>query len=153
MPSYTLTINKKKRVVTADPDTPLMWVLRDILELTGTKFGCGQGYCGACTIHYRGNAVRSCTLTVAAAQEGEIITIEGLSDKANHPVQEAWKKMDVPQCGYCQPGQIMTAAALLTRNENPTDEEINDAMAGNMCRCGTYVRIRQAIKLAAGKVI
>lgn len=149
MPSYTLTINNEKMVVTTEGETPLMWVLRDLLGLTGTKFGCGKGYCGACTIHYKGNAVRSCTLPVAAALDGEIITIEGLSDNANHPVQQAWKALDVPQCGYCQSGQIMSAAALLAKTGNPSDEDIIAAMAGNICRCGTYLRIQKAIKLAS----
>ena len=148
MPDYKLSINNKLTEISTDPGTPLMWVLRDLLGLTGTKYGCGKGYCGACTVHYKGNAVRSCTLTVDSVQEGDIITIEGLSQNADHPVQKAWIAKDVPQCGYCQSGQIMAAAALLAVNKNPTDEEIHNAMAGNICRCGTYTRIRQAIKLA-----
>lgn len=152
MPSYTLNINNDKKVISADPDTPLLWVLRDILDLTGTKFGCGIGTCGACVVHYKGNPVRSCTLPIAAALEGNITTIEGISEKNDHPLQEAWMELDVPQCGYCQSGQIMSAFALLSKNTNPTEEDINRAMAGNICRCGTYVRISKAIQLAAIKL-
>ncbi|HMB63690.1 MAG TPA: (2Fe-2S)-binding protein [Eudoraea sp.] len=152
MPSYALTINNEIKVVSSDPDTPLLWILRDILELTGTKFGCGKALCGACTIHFSGSAVRSCTFPVASALHGNITTIEGLSEKGNHPVQQAWVDMDVPQCGYCQSGQIMTAAALLSKKPNPSDADIDSAMAGNICRCGTYMRMRKAIKLAVSNL-
>ncbi|WP_430966582.1 (2Fe-2S)-binding protein [Spongiimicrobium sp. 2-473A-2-J] len=152
MPSYTLRINNVKKTVSTDPDTPLLWVLRDLLDLTGTKFGCGKGLCGACTVQYKGNPVRSCTLAISSALEGDILTIEGLSPKEDHPVQRAWVELDVPQCGYCQSGQIMEAAALLSKNENLTDNDINAAMEGHICRCGTYSRIRKAIHLAAGKL-
>lgn len=152
MPSYKLTINNDRKVVDIDPETPLLWVLRDTLELTGTKFGCGKALCGACTVHYNGNAVRSCSVPVAAVADGNITTIEGLSEDVTHPLQLAWMELDVPQCGYCQAGQIMSAAALLSKNLNPSDEEIDDSMAGNICRCGTYGRIRNAIKLAASKL-
>lgn len=151
MPSYSITINNKQVTVTADADTPLLWVLRDELELKGTKFGCGIAQCGACTVHFNGNAVRSCSLPVAAAAKGKITTIEGLSADASHPVQQAWMELDVPQCGYCQAGQIMSATALLAKKSNPTDDEIHTAMSGNICRCGTYQRIKEAIKLAAQK--
>ncbi|MEP0134097.1 MAG: (2Fe-2S)-binding protein [Eudoraea sp.] len=152
MPSFTLTINNDKKVISAEPETPLLWVLRDILDLTGTKFGCGKGLCGSCTILYKGNSVRSCTLTIAAALEGNITTIEGLSEEGLQPIQEAWMELDVPQCGYCQSGQIMAASALLSKNTRPSDDEINRAMAGIICRCGTYVRIKKAIQLAANKL-
>lgn len=132
-----------------DPSTPMLWVLRDHLNLLGTKFGCGIAQCGACTIHLNGNATRACALPVSAVADQEITTIEGLSENGDHPVQQAWLEMDVPQCGYCQAGQIMSAAALLKSNPNPGDEEIESAMNGNICRCGTYVRIKQAIKLAS----
>jgi isoquinoline 1-oxidoreductase alpha subunit len=135
--------------VDADPETPLLWVLRDALALTGTKFGCGLGVCGACTVHVGGEAVRSCTVTAAAAAGKRIVTIEGLSEDASHPVQRAWLEEDVAQCGYCQAGQIMSAAALLARNPRPTDADIDTAMNGNLCRCATYLRIRQAIHKAA----
>lgn len=151
MANYTLTINNQKVTVEVSPDTPLLWVLRDELDLKGTKFGCGKALCGACTVHYNGNAVRSCSLPVATAAKGKVTTIEGLSSDGSHPLQQAWMEVDVPQCGYCQVGQIMSAAALLDKKPNPTDEDINVAMAGNLCRCGTYVRIREAIKLAAKK--
>jgi isoquinoline 1-oxidoreductase alpha subunit len=129
----------------------LLWVLRDELELKGTKFGCGIGQCGACTVHFNGNAVRSCSLPVAAASKGKITTIEGLSQDASHPLQQAWMALDVPQCGYCQAGQIMTAAAMLAKKTNPSDTDIDNALSGNICRCGTYQRIRAAIKQAAQK--
>jgi len=148
MTTYNLTINNKKYTVEAEPDTPLLWVLRDELDLKGTKFGCGIAQCGACTVHYNGNAVRSCSLPVSALQNAKITTIEGLSTDGSHPVQKAWMEIDVPQCGYCQSGQIMTAAALLARNKKPSDTEIEAAMTGNICRCGTYPRIEQAIKKA-----
>ncbi|WP_422080187.1 (2Fe-2S)-binding protein [Ulvibacterium sp.] len=151
MRSYTLTINSVKRTVSADPDTPLLWILRDTLGLTGTKYGCGKGICGTCTVHYKGNAVRSCSLQITSVLEGDIITIEGLSEKGNHPVQQAWMELDVPQCGYCQSGQIMAAVDLLSKTSNPTDNDINAAMQGILCRCGTYSRIRKAIHLAASK--
>lgn len=149
MPTYTLKINNKKHEVEADEDTPLLWVLRDTLGFVGTKYGCGIGQCGACTVHSDGNAVRSCLLQVSQAEDMEITTIEGLSEKGDHPVQKAWLEHDVPQCGYCQAGQIMTASALLKKNPNPTDEDIESAMDGNICRCGTYVRIKEAIKTAS----
>lgn len=149
MPTYTLNINGKERQVDVAEDTPLLWVLRDHLKMPGTKFGCGVSQCGACTVHYNGNAARSCTLPVSAVRDAEITTIEGLSENGDHPVQKAWLEEDVAQCGYCQGGQIMSAAALLNRNPNPTDEEIESAMNGNICRCGTYVRIKRAIKTAA----
>jgi isoquinoline 1-oxidoreductase subunit alpha len=149
MPAYTLNINGEERQVNVAEDTPLLWVLRDHLDLPGTKFGCGISQCGACTVHYNGNAVRSCTLPVSTIGDAEITTIEGLSENGDHPVQKAWLEEDVAQCGYCQGGQIMSAAALLNRNPNPTDEDIESAMNGNICRCGTYLRIKRAIKTAA----
>lgn len=151
MPTYSLTINQRNYSVEAEPDTPLLWVLRDELEFKGTKFGCGIAQCGACTVHLNGNAVRSCSLTVAAAAKGKITTIEGLSPDGTHPLQKAWMEIDVPQCGYCQVGQIMSAAALLARKPQPTDADIDTALSGNICRCGTYGRIRKAIHVAAGK--
>lgn len=149
MASYSLKVNGKTHQVDVEPDTPILWVLRDHLKLVGTKFGCGIAQCGACTIHANGNAIRSCQLPVSAVNDMELTTIEGLSEKGDHPVQEAWLEHDVPQCGYCQAGQIMNAASLLNKNSNPSDEEIANAMNGNICRCGTYVRINQAIKTAA----
>jgi isoquinoline 1-oxidoreductase alpha subunit len=151
MASYTLTVNDQKFTVEASAETPLLWVLRDELELKGTKFGCGKAQCGACTVHLNGNAVRSCSLPVSAATNGKITTIEGLSADGSHPVQQAWMALDVPQCGYCQAGQIMSAAALLNKKPNPSDADIDAAMSGNLCRCGTYTRIRKAIKEAAQK--
>lgn len=150
MAQFNLIINQKNYQVDVSPDTPLLWVLRDTIGLKGTKFGCGKALCGACTVHLDGNAVRSCSLPVAAVR-GKIMTIEGLSEKGDHPLQEAWKEVDVPQCGYCQAGQIMSAAALLNRKPNPTDQDIDMAMSGNICRCGTYLRIRKAIHQAAAK--
>ncbi|GIV36879.1 MAG: (2Fe-2S)-binding protein [Cyclobacteriaceae bacterium] len=150
MAVFQLNVNNRSYAVDVDPDTPLLWVLRDELNLTGTKYGCGVAQCGACTVHLNGNPVRSCTLPVAAAK-GNITTIEGLSENGDHPVQKAWIELDVAQCGYCQAGQIMTAAALLARKPQPTDADIDTAMAGNICRCGTYKRIRKAIHLAATK--
>ena len=144
----TLTVNGKSATVDVAADTPLLWVLRDVLNLKGTKFGCGVGQCGACTVHMRGRAVRSCQLAVSAVA-GEIVTIEGLSPDGTHPLQRAWQEIDVPECGYCQAGQIMTAAALLATNAQPTNEDIDAAMNGNICRCGTYLRIRQGIHRAA----
>jgi aerobic-type carbon monoxide dehydrogenase small subunit (CoxS/CutS family) len=144
-----LTVNSKAIELKLDPATPLLWTLRDHLGLTGTKFGCGMALCGACTVHLDGHAVRSCVTPVSAAANKEITTIEGLSQDRSHPVQRAWLQVQVPQCGYCQPGQMMSAAALLAVNANPSDADIDDALAGNLCRCGTYARIRKAIHLAA----
>lgn len=152
MPNYTLNINGKNRTVTADADTPLLWILRDELNLVGTKFGCGIAQCGACTVHLDGTAVRSCQLQVSLLNDVKITTIEGLSEDGKHPVQEAWKAIDVPQCGYCQAGQIMTASAFLEENSNPTEEEIREAMHGNICRCASYNRIEKAVKVAASKM-
>lgn len=152
MPNYTLTINGKKCTITADADTPLLWILRDDLSLVGTKFGCGIAQCGSCTVHIDGFATRSCQLQVSTLDGTKITTIEGLSENGKHPVQEAWKEIDVPQCGYCQSGQIMTAAAFLAENKNPTEEEIREAMHGNICRCASYNRIEKAVKVAAEKM-
>lgn len=152
MAILNLTINGKSHQLDVDPNTPILWILRDHLDLVGTKFGCGVAQCGACTIHLDGVAVRSCQLPVSAAKDKQITTIEGLSEKGDHPVQKAWIAHDVPQCGYCQSGQIMSAAALLKDNPNPGDEEIENAMNGNICRCGTYLRIKAAIKTAAQSV-
>ena len=145
----TLNINGTATEVDVAPDTPLLWALRDTLGFTGTKFGCGQGLCGACTVHLNGIAIRSCQTPVSAVGDAAITTVEGLSTDRSHPVQRAWLEIDVPQCGYCQPGQMMSAAALLATNPNPTDADIDAAMAGNICRCGTYVRIRAAVHRAA----
>jgi aerobic-type carbon monoxide dehydrogenase small subunit (CoxS/CutS family) len=144
-----LKVNGKERSVDVNPDTPLLWVLRETLALTGTKFGCGMAQCGACTVHLNGEAVRSCVTPVSRAAGKEVITIEGLSPDLSHPLQRAWIAEDVPQCGYCQSGQIMAAAVLLREKSNPTDTDIDNGMAGNICRCGTYQRIRRAIHLAA----
>ncbi len=152
MASFELQVNGKKHQVEAEPDTPLLWILRDNLDLPGTKYGCGIAQCGACTIHLNGVAIRSCSTNVSSAVGASITTIEGLSESGDHPVQQAWKKLDVPQCGYCQSGQIMSAAALLKQNKAPSDEEIEGAMNGNICRCGTYVRIKAAIKDAASEM-
>mgnify|MGYP000854169578 FL=1 len=152
MAQYSLYVNGVQKTVDVDPSTPMLWVLRDHLDLVGTKFGCGIAQCGACTIHLNGTAVRSCQLPVSAVGNGEIVTIEGISENGDHPVQLAWIKEDVPQCGYCQAGQIMSATALLKQNPNPTDEEIEAAMAGNLCRCGTYIRIKKAVKEAASNL-
>lgn len=149
MATFKLLINQKTHSVDVDPRMPLLWVIRDVIGLTGTKYGCGISQCGACTIHLEGNPVRSCTLPVSAAAGKNILTIEGLSTDLSHPVQQAWIADQVPQCGYCQCGQILSAAALLKRNPNPTDQDIDAAMQGNICRCGTYPRIRKAIKTAA----
>jgi len=149
---FTLNVNGKSEMVDAPPDMPLLWVLRDVLDLRGTKFGCGLGQCGACTVHLRGNAVRSCQTPVSAAAGAAITTIEGLSPDGSHPLQRVWEELDVPQCGYCQAGQIMSAAALLRRNPRPSDADIDAAMSGNLCRCATYTRIREAIHKAAGTV-
>ncbi len=149
MATLTLNINGERRQIDVDPATPLLWVLRDNLQLVGTKYGCGIAQCGACTVHLDKVAVRSCTLPVSAVGDKSIITIEGLSENGDHPVQKAWLEHDVPQCGYCQAGQIMSAAALLKENSKPSDEDIDAAMNGNICRCGTYTRIKAAIKTAA----
>ncbi len=149
MAKFNLKINGENKEVDVDPTTPMLWVLRDHLDLVGTKFGCGIAQCGACTIHLDGVAMRSCQLPVSAVGSQKITTIEGLSKKGTHPVQQAWLEHDVPQCGYCQAGQIMSAAALLKTNSNPNDQDIDAAMNGNICRCGTYVRIKAAIKTAA----
>ncbi len=149
MPVYNLKINGSTKKVDVDPTTPVLWVLREHLNMQGTKYGCGVAMCGACTIHLNGNAVRSCQLPVSAIGNMEITTIEGLSVNGEHPVQKAWLEHDVAQCGYCQTGQIMSAAALLKVNPNPTDAQIESAMSGNICRCGTYLRIKDAIKSAA----
>ena len=144
-----LNINKKNYEVDVDPDMPLLWVLRDVIGLMGTKYGCGVAQCGACVVHLNGEAARSCVTKVGRAIGQQVVTIEGLSDNNTHPLQKAWMELDVPQCGYCQSGQIMSAAVLLRENNNPTDEDINKAMEGNICRCGTYLRIQNAIRLAA----
>lgn len=149
MATYTLNINGKMQTVEADADTPMLWVLRDAAGLVGTKYGCGIAQCGACTVHLNGEAIRSCSVPVSAIGDKKITTIEGLSADASHPLQEAWRQHDVPQCGYCQAGQIMNAAALLKNNSNPSDQDIDDAMRGNICRCGTYNRIKAAIKTAS----
>jgi len=149
MASINLNINGKQQAVDVDPTTPLLWVLREHLSLVGTKYGCGIAQCGACTVHLEGNAVRSCSLPVSAVANKKITTIEGLSENGDHPVQKAWLEHDVAQCGYCQTGQIMTAAALLKNNPTPTDAQIETAMSGNICRCGTYLRIKEAIKSAS----
>ena len=145
----TVIINRKTYNIEVDPDSPLLWVLRDELGLVGTKYGCGVAQCGACVVHLNGEAVRSCVTKISRAAGQKVVTIEGLAEKADHPVQKAWLELDVPQCGYCQSGQIMSAAVLLRENKNPTDADIDAAMAGNLCRCGTYLRIRNAIHLAA----
>lgn len=152
MASYKLKINEQHFEVEVDPDTPLLWVLRDNLGLVGTKYSCGISQCGACTVHLEGDAVRSCTLPVSAVGQSKVTTIEGLSRDGEHPVQLAWDEVDVAQCGYCQAGQIMTAAALLDKNPSPSQEEIEAGMNGNICRCGTYHRIREAVALASTKM-
>lgn len=152
MANIFLTVNSVRHAVDADPDTPLLWVLRDTLRLTGTKFGCGMAQCGACTVHLDGEPARSCSTPLSAVGPRSVTTIEGLSSDSSHPVQQAWVTEQVPQCGYCQSGQIMTAAALLSRSPQPSDGEIDRAMSGNLCRCGTYPRIRAAIHRAAGTI-
>ena len=147
--TFTFKVNGKSTTVDVAPEMPLLWVLRDVLDLKGTKFGCGIGQCGACTVHVKGTPTRSCRLPMSRAAGAEITTIEGLSADGNHPVQKAWETVDVPQCGYCQAGQIMAAAALLQTTPKPNDEDIDRAMSGNVCRCGTYLRIREAIHKAA----
>ena len=146
---FKLTVNGQSTNVDVPPDMPLLWVIRDVLNLHGTKYGCGIGQCGACTVHLNGRAVRSCQTQVSVAAGAKITTLEGLSPDGTHPLQKAWEQIDVPQCGYCQAGQIMSAAALLASKPKPTDADIDTAMNGNLCRCGTYIRIRQAIHLAA----
>jgi len=152
MPSYTLKVNGQARTINVPADTPLLWALRDHLDLVGTKYGCGMGLCGACTVLLNGAAVRSCQTQVSAVGNMPITTIEGLDPAGKHPLQQAWCDHDVPQCGYCQAGQIMSAAALLAKKPKPTDAEIDNAMNGNLCRCGTYHRIREAIVLASNKI-
>lgn len=152
MAIYKLQINGKEYQADVAADTPLLWVLRDHLGLVGTKYGCGIAQCGACTVHFDGAAVRSCMLPVSSVGSSKVTTIEGLSEKGDHPLQLAWNEIDVPQCGYCQAGQIMSAAALLKRNPHPTVEEIDGTMHGNICRCGAYHRIREAVKLASTKI-
>ena len=149
MANFNLKVNGQNRQVEVDPATPLLWVLREHLNLVGTKYGCGIAVCGSCTVHLGGVAVRSCQVTVSMVGNQEVTTIEGLSENGDHPVQQAWLDVDVVQCGYCQTGQIMSAAALLKNNPNPSDAEIEGAMSGNICRCGTYVRIKEAVKKAA----
>ncbi len=148
---YSLIVNGKPTTVDAPADMPLLWVLRDLLDLKGAKFGCGVGQCGACTVHVSGVPTRSCMVPIATAVGMDVVTIEGLSADGSHPVQRAWCELDVPQCGYCQAGQIMTAAALLARKPRPTDADIDAALAGNLCRCGTYLRIREAVRKAAAR--
>ncbi len=152
MPTFNLKINNETHTVEADMDTPLLWVLRDKINLVGTKFGCGIGQCGSCTVHVDGNAMRSCLLLVSQAEGMNITTIEGLSENGDHPVQEAWKEVDVPQCGYCQAGQIMTASAFLKKNPSPSESEIRNAMHGNICRCAAYNSIEEAVKVASKKL-
>ncbi|MGC2333687.1 MAG: (2Fe-2S)-binding protein [Candidatus Acidiferrales bacterium] len=146
---YKLTVNGHPQTVDVPADTPLLWVIRDVLNLKGTKYGCGMALCGCCTVHLNGEAVRSCTTSIASAAGKHIVTLEGLSENGTHPVQIAWEEIDVPQCGYCQAGQLMSASALLAKHPHPTDADIDAAMDGNICRCGTYLRIRRAIHRAA----
>ncbi len=152
MATYQLNINGKSHSVDVSEDTPLLWVLRDHLDLVGTKFGCGIAQCGACTVHLDGDAIRSCSTTLAQVEGKAITTIEGLSEDGSHPLQEAWKEVDVPQCGYCQAGQIMTAAAFLKKNATPSKDDIKNAMHGNICRCASYNRIYKAVEMAADKM-
>jgi isoquinoline 1-oxidoreductase subunit alpha len=148
--NYTIRVNGEGHQVDVDPEMPLLWVLRDVLGLTGTKYGCGEALCGVCTVHLNGQVVRSCVTPIQRAANGEVTTIEGLSPDGSHPLQKAWAELGVPQCGFCQAGQVMTAAALLKKYPSPSDAQIDQSMAGNLCRCGTYGRIREAIKKAAG---
>jgi isoquinoline 1-oxidoreductase alpha subunit len=148
--SITIRVNGDPRTLDVDPEMPLLWAIRDVVGLTGTKYGCGEALCGACTVHLNGHVVRSCVTPVRRAANADVVTIEGLSHDGTHPLQKAWIELGVPQCGFCQSGQLMTAAALLAKNPRPTDEQIEQSMAGNLCRCGTYNRIRAAIKKAAG---
>jgi isoquinoline 1-oxidoreductase alpha subunit len=148
--SITVRVNGSEHHLDVDPEMPLLWVLRDILNLTGTKYGCGEALCGACTVHIDGHVVRSCVTPVRRAANAAVVTIEGLSPDGSHPLQKAWVEQAVPQCGFCQAGQLMTAAALLKKYPRPTDQQIDQSMAGNLCRCGTYLRIREAIKRASG---
>jgi isoquinoline 1-oxidoreductase alpha subunit len=150
MANIKLTINGKEQSIDVDPQMPLLWAIRDVVGLKGTKYGCGVAQCGACTVHLNGEAVRSCVTKVSRAAGQRVVTIEGLSQHNDHPLQQAWQQIDVPQCGYCHSGQIMSAAVLLRENPNPTDADIDAAMSGNICRCGTYPRIRKAIHIAAG---
>ena len=150
MAEFSIRVNGQSRSAEVDPSTPLLWVLRDELNLVGTKYGCGKGLCGACTVHFNGVPIRSCSVPISAVADQQITTIEGLSENGDHPLQNAWIEHDVPQCGYCQAGQLMTAAALLARTPDPSEEDIDGAMGGNLCRCGTYIRIKKAIKAAAG---
>ncbi|MEO9513196.1 MAG: (2Fe-2S)-binding protein [Flavobacteriaceae bacterium] len=152
MPTYQIKVNGESKTVDVTEDTPVLWILRDHLDLVGTKYGCGIGQCGACTVHVNGTAMRSCSLTLAQIDGKSITTIEGLSKNGTHPVQEAWKEVDVPQCGYCQAGQIMTASAFLENNTNPSEEEAKNAMHGNICRCASYTRIHKAVMIAAEKM-
>lgn len=149
MATYNLNINGETKEITADPAMPLLWVLRDKLRLVGTKYGCGIAQCGACTVHVNGEASRACSILVSSIGDKKITTIEGLDKEAKHPLQEAWREHDVPQCGYCQAGQIMSAAALLSKTKSPSDQEIDEHMHGNLCRCGTYLRIKKAVKTAS----
>lgn len=149
MPQYSVNINGVQKSIDAPEDMPILWVIRDLLGMKGTKFGCGKALCGACTVHLDGQAIRSCSMPISALGDGEITTIEGLSLDGDHPVQKAWVKHIVPQCGYCQSGQIMNAASLLSQNPSPSEDEIEQAMSGNLCRCGTYNRIKEAIKTAS----
>ena len=153
MASIKFTINGQAQTIEVDPKMPLLWAIRDIVGLTGTKFGCGMAQCGACTLHLDGNPIRSCVTPVSSAEGKQITTIEGISANRSHPIQKAWIQHQVPQCGYCQSGQIMSAVALLEQHPNPTDEEINTAMSGNICRCGTYQRIYDAIKTASKETL
>ncbi|NNE68809.1 MAG: (2Fe-2S)-binding protein [Rhodothermales bacterium] len=151
MPTYTLTVNGQAHTVEAEPDMPLLWVLRDLIGLTGTKYACGSAYCGACAVHVNGSAQRSCVAAISALDGADVTTIEGLSEDGTHPLQLAWNEVNVPQCGFCQAGQIMHAAAWMKDNPNPTAEEVDQNQSSNLCRCGTYQRIREAILLAAEK--
>ncbi|WP_394850855.1 (2Fe-2S)-binding protein [Pendulispora brunnea] len=147
---FTVRVNGTEQKLDVDPDMPLLWALRDMVGLTGTKYGCGQALCGACVVHLNGEPVRSCVTPISRAAGGTVLTIEGLSPDGNHPLQKAWVELGVPQCGFCQSGQIMSAAALLAKKPHPTDAEIDESLAGNLCRCGTYTRIRAAVKKASG---